>query len=297
FFMFLLLSAIASFRLGNFYSGGLVFWQRVLADNPGYKDAYYQIINIHQFQGDYDAAAEAAKKVLDLNPSDLQSNFLYAVHLSNAGKKDVAEKEFLKIINLSGGNPEYLSVYGKFLEELGRLPEAEKALKKAAESAPDYQKSRYNYGTFLLSQQKWKEAEIELRAALSAKKDILSVNIDEDSCRKKLAYVILRQAENAADNASMSAMAAEAADIAPFPEVYEHSAYLLMDKKEYAAAEKMFVFALTGDPGRVSSAIGAGIAAAKAGNISKSEHYLLLALKIDPENEKAKEILEKIQKL
>jgi len=295
-FAFILFSALFSQRLCSYYSSGDSFWKKAMSDYPGYHASYYQIINLRQFSGDYAAAAETAEKLLEMNPQNHYARFIYASNLANSGEKTKAEAEFLKTIEETGGNPKYLSAYGMFLQEAGRMAEAENAFRKAVAADYLYQAGHYNYGNFFLSQGKWQEAEKEYRAALSSEKDIISVNVDEADCRKKLAYVILRQAENAKNNEEMFLMAAEAVKNAPYPEVYEHSAYLLMEKNEYAAAEKMFIFALNAEPGRISSAIGAGIAAAKAGNIPKSAEYLRMALKIDPENAKAKEILEKITK-
>lgn len=290
---FMLFSAVFSYRLCSYYSDGEVFWNKVLSDNPGYMSAYMQLMNVYRHSGNYEKAIDTERKSLSIDPNDYMVRSMLASDLANAGYNEEAEKEYKEVLANVPDNVSYLVAYGEFLNYVGRINEAGNVFAKAIVMDPNYQQGHFAYANYFLAQEKWADAEREYRAALSSRREMLVVNMDENDCRRKLAYTILKQAE-AEDDVKMAKMAEEAVGIADFPEVYEHAAYMLLNRRFYDAAMKMFAIALQTDPGRLSSAIGAAVSAAKNGDFENSKNYSLTALKIDPENAKAREIMETI---
>ena len=290
--MFIAISAAAAINIGGFYSDGIVFWKKVLADNPEHLNAYYQIINIQQYQGDYAGAAETAKKIIDISPDDSRAIYAYAENLYDSGNAAIAEKEFVKAIEKSNLNPAYVYGYGTFLKKIGRLNEAETQYKKAISIAPDNQNAHLMYADYLLSEGRWQEAEKEYLVGFALKSE--NINLDISKHKKNCAYAMLKQAEKISDNDKFIAKISEAVSISSDAEVYESSAYLLLERGYYDASMKLFILALQTEPGRLPSALGAAVSAAKIGDFEKSKKYALIALKIEPENAKAKEIMEKI---
>ena len=293
---FIAMNIACSVRILGYYSGGEKFWNKVIDDNPGYVQGLLGLMESFQRKGEHGKAIEIIEDLMKTDSANPEYKFLYAGELISVKRLQEASDALKNLVMEVPKEPAYLSLYANLLREMGDNEKSAFMYRKCLDAAPDYQQCHYGYGHYLLSSSKWKEAEMEYRIALSVNPDSRLISkFDYAQCRKNLSYTILKQAEEEKALSAVLSRIKDAVFFSPAADVYEHSAYILMEKGEYEASERMFVLSLNDEPGRISSAIGAGIAAAKAGNVHKAEEYLRIAQKIDPENAKAKEILEKIK--
>ena len=293
---FITMNMVCSVRILGYYSGGEKFWSKIIEDNPEYVQGYRGLMEAFQRKGEHGKALDIIETLIKKYPDNPEYKFLYAGELVSVKRLQEATDVLENLVINYPSEPAYLSNYANLLREMGDNEKSVFMYRKCLDVAPDYQQCHYGYGHYLLSSSRWKEAESEYRISLSVNSDPRFISrFDYAQCRKNLSYTILKQAELEKELSVVLSRIKDAVVFSPDADVYEHAAYILIEKGEYEASEKMFVLALNAEPGRITSATGAGLAAAKAGNVHRAEEYLHIALKIDPENAKAREILEKIR--
>ena len=125
----------------------------------------------HKGLGRVQAASEAFKKVIELNPDYADGYSNLGVTLKDQGKLEEAIEAFNKALAIK---PDYTEAYynmGVTLQDQGKFDEATGAYKKALSLKPDYAEGYYNMGITLKEQGKFDEAITSYNKALSLKPD------------------------------------------------------------------------------------------------------------------------------
>ena len=163
-------------QLANFYNQGqlAVVVEQAQALTEQYPEAF-KIWNIlgaaNKGLGRVQAAAEAFKKVTELNSTYADGFSNLGVTLKSQGNLEEAIEAYKKALSLK---PDYEKAYynmGIALQEQNKLAEAIEAYKKALSLKPDYAKAYNNIGATLNEQGKLEEAIESYNKALSLKHD------------------------------------------------------------------------------------------------------------------------------
>ena len=125
----------------------------------------------NQRLGRNQAASEAFRKVIELNPANANGFNNLGVSLKDQGKFDEAIMSYKKALSL---NPDYVSAYtnmGTALKDQGKFDEAIMSYKKVLSLEPDNSDAFFNMGTALQDQGKLDEAIVSYERAIYLKPD------------------------------------------------------------------------------------------------------------------------------
>lgn len=296
-----LITACCGFIFLHYYENGEVFWNKVLKDNPKNALAYKQLVNTYKDEGRFDLAAKAALEFLETNPNSSEAQALYAINIGLSGLPKVAIEAFENLL-AKDQNVVYRIAYAEFLAEQDMGHAAEAEYKKALKSQPDYMYGHFSYGNYFFSKSNWQNAEHEYRAALS-KADKLNP-IDEGvnifrfkaQCMDNLSAVLIYKAASAKSDDSFLKLTQEAISLSPTAKFYEKIGSLLLNRKDFANAVKMYSISLEKDSKNSLAALGMALANFNLNNFEQTAFWLNRTLEIDPENAQAKLYLEEISR-
>ncbi|HFC53025.1 MAG TPA: tetratricopeptide repeat protein [Gammaproteobacteria bacterium] len=97
---------------------------RVLAQRPGWGDAYALRAAVYQRQGDVEEALAAYREAIRLDPENLQTALSYARLLVQESRFAEARKEFKRLERMSPDDPDVLFALGLLAIQGEQLPEA-----------------------------------------------------------------------------------------------------------------------------------------------------------------------------
>ncbi len=163
-------------RLINLYKHGQLaaVVEQAQAITEQYPEAFV-IWNIlgaaHKGLGRVQAASEAFKKVIELNPTYADGFNNLGAHLQDQGKLDEAIASYEKALSLKPDHADASNNMGNALKDQGKLAEAIDSYKKALSFKPDHSDAYNNMGNALKDQGKLEEAIEAYKKALSFKSD------------------------------------------------------------------------------------------------------------------------------
>ncbi|MDA9813249.1 tetratricopeptide repeat protein [Planktomarina temperata] len=142
------LMGVSAAQIGQLDQAIFAF-KRVLAIQPDYADAYYNMGNALKEQGKLEEAIEAYNKALAIKPDFADAYYNMGIVLQEQGKLEEASEAYNKALAIK---PDYADAYnnmGNALKEQVKLEEAIEAYNKALAIKPDYADAYYNMGIVL----------------------------------------------------------------------------------------------------------------------------------------------------
>ena len=128
--------------------------------------------------GDHDAAMNAFKKVIDLNPSYAAGYNNLGIILKNNGKFEQSIEAFDQALVINPDYPEALNNMALVFKDQGKLKEATILYKKAISLKPDFSEAHNNLGLALHEQGMWEEAIAAFKLALAFKTDFAEAHLN-----------------------------------------------------------------------------------------------------------------------
>ena len=144
-------------------------FKKVIDLNPTYAEAYNNMGVTLQEQGKLDEAIAAYNKALTLKPDYAEAYYNTGSSLQKQGKQDEAIAAYNKALTLKPDHAEAYNNMGFTLQEQGKLDEAIAACNKALSLKPNYAEAHNNLGFALQRQGKLDEAIATYNKALSLK--------------------------------------------------------------------------------------------------------------------------------
>lgn len=120
----------------------------ILLDKPDHQGALRALSKIQHDNNDYEVAEENVRKLLSLNPDDIEGGLILGAILSNSAKRFAeAEPVFRHVLEISPDSASALHNYGLLKRFQGDLETAEKYLLRACELYPDKTDFAFSLGT------------------------------------------------------------------------------------------------------------------------------------------------------
>ncbi|MCE5284238.1 MAG: tetratricopeptide repeat protein [Pelosinus sp.] len=152
-------------KQGDFDSAALAYCKAIQL-NPEYAKAYNNLGLVLRNTGQLYEAEACFRRAIELTPEDAYAFTNLGLVLSDLGFLDKAEECLLQAIEIDDTLPEIYNDLGIVLEEKNQLAEAEQSFRKAIALKLDYGEALYNLGTLLRTAKKLDLAEKYLEQAL-----------------------------------------------------------------------------------------------------------------------------------
>lgn len=121
--------------------------------------------------GDLQGAVVETKRVLDVDPTDVQAHINLIILYGKLGQTEESEAEFKQAVALNPNRADAYYNYGVLLVGSNRIPEAEQAFRRAIEINPHDAESHHNLGLLLEREGRTEDAAREYRLALDDRPD------------------------------------------------------------------------------------------------------------------------------
>ncbi len=158
-------------RLARRWTEAEAAYRRLLALDPNDVEAEYLLAISLQEQGKVEAAAAAYRSLIGRAPGHVDAYNNLGVAYKAMGRLEEAVAAYREALRLRRDHAASWSNLGNALKALGRQNEAEAAYRRAIEVRPDYAEVHHSLGALLLEMERTDEAETSLRSALSWKPD------------------------------------------------------------------------------------------------------------------------------
>jgi len=116
--------------------GALPWLEKAIEENPGHKDALYQIAIYYYALGDRGTATKSIREALKYEEKDINLRLHLGLFLMEQGKFDEAKEEFIRVLDINPQNTMALTAMGNFFFTAGNMEKAEVYCKKALEINP-----------------------------------------------------------------------------------------------------------------------------------------------------------------
>lgn len=206
----------------------------------------------------------------------------------SAGKLDVAVEEFRAALTCDPSNPQYQLSLGRALRDTGRLDQAESYLLALWQRAP--QDGTINLALGRVTARRG-SVDDSIRYYHNAMYSVWSANADANrrKARMELIEFLLQKGARAE---AQSELVALAASLPPDPELHLETAQFFYQAQDYHDALSEYEEVLRLNRGDPTALAGAGEAAYRAGHYRTSQRYLQEAVKADPKDSHARQLLE-----
>ena len=173
----------AMYYRGNYFLYGLgdpekaiAEFEKILAKNPNYILAHYDLAVAYRDQGMLDKAIAQYEKTLELNPNFPEALSNLGGYYFRSGKLDKAVKLFKKAVQTYPNFIQALSNLGTALNKQGRPEEAVTHLKKALVLDPEFGIANFNLGNALFALNRLDEAQEVFELSQEQGIDFLSMH-------------------------------------------------------------------------------------------------------------------------
>ena len=173
----------AMYYRGNYYLYGLgdpdkavTQYEKILAKNPNYILAHYDLAVAYRDQGMLDKAIAQYEKTLELNPNFPEALSNLGGYYFRSGKLDEAVKLFKKAVQTYPNFIQALSNLGAALNKQGQPAEAIAHLKKALVLDPEFGIANFNLGNSLFALNRLDEAQEVFELSQKQGIDFLSMH-------------------------------------------------------------------------------------------------------------------------
>ena len=248
-------------------------YNKAIAINPDYAEAYYGMGITFIEQGKLEEAIEAYKKVLSLKPDYADAYNNIGAALQEKGELDEAIEAYNKALAIK---PDYAEAYNNmgitFIEQ-GKLEEAIEAYNKALSIKPDYAEAYNNIGNALKEQG-------ELEEAIEAYNKTLSIKPDSDVAYYNMGIALQAQGK------LVEALAAYKKTLSINPDnavVYNNMGNALAEHGRLAEATDAFGKALNINPDYAEAYNNMGIALQAQGKLEEAIEAYNNALSLKPD--------------
>jgi len=156
---------VALYFLGK-HEGGIACYDKAIAINPAYSDAYYNRGNAHYDKGNLEQAISDYSKAIEINPVYLKAYYNRGVFYHSKGNLVQAISDYNKIIAI---NPAHSDAYynrGIAYHKKGDLEQAISDYSKAIEINPVYPKAYCNRGNAYYDKGKFEQAIYDYNKAI-----------------------------------------------------------------------------------------------------------------------------------
>ncbi len=143
----------------------------LLRRETGNVEAHFQLGNCLYQQGRPDAAADAYRRAVELQPAHPDALTNLGCALRDLGRFEEAVLSLCAALEYNPRGGETYSNLGNVLKDMARLTEAEAACRAAVTLMPGSPVAKFNLGVVLQDQRKFAEAEDFYRAAIEAAPD------------------------------------------------------------------------------------------------------------------------------
>ena len=127
-------------------------------ENPLYRA---RLATVHESRGDWDAAVDVYRQLLEARPELNDSRFNYARLLTRAGRAQEALEQYQQCLDRGISEPEeVLTQIGIVLGDLNLLDDAEDALRDALQRKSGYLPALYNLGLLQEERGQWPDARL-----------------------------------------------------------------------------------------------------------------------------------------
>lgn len=147
------------------------YYNRVLENDPDYKDAYYQLGLLSEDMGNKHKAITYYRKALRIDKNDTPSIYNLAVIYDSIGRDYLSESMYLKLLKLDPGNSYALNNIGSIYESRGEYDKAFKYLSKSIELNDEFYLSHFNMGVVLKAMRRDNEAIKHYNISMELKPD------------------------------------------------------------------------------------------------------------------------------
>ncbi len=151
---------------GRYFGEASALAQKLLKQQTKDPNVYFLAIKAAQDAGDYEMAAEVARRAAQAFPDSARANFEYGFHLNLQGKTASAMEYLQKSMAEDPAYEEPFFLYGNLLVDQGHDAEAIPYLKTAIRNRNDFVPARVVLARALMNQQKWQDAIAELHATI-----------------------------------------------------------------------------------------------------------------------------------
>jgi Flp pilus assembly protein TadD/peroxiredoxin len=156
---------VAFFRAG-YVDEAIGWFQQVVAKDPEYAAAYYNLGTLYLRKGMLKEAEKDLRRACQLRPEDATVWNNLGMVAAQQGQSDEAIKDFEEAVRQ---NPQHLIALenlGKLYDDSGRFEEAVKSLEKAVSVAPQDPEANYDLGMLFARHGEWDDANVYLKKAI-----------------------------------------------------------------------------------------------------------------------------------
>lgn len=206
----------------------------------------------------------------------------------SAGKLDVAVEEFRAALTCDPSNPQYQLSLGRALRDTGRLDQAESYLLTLWQRSPQDGTINLALGRVAARRGSVDDSILYYHNAMYG---VWSANADANR-RKARMELIEFLLQKGARVEAQSELVALAALLPPDPQLHLETAQFFSQAQDYQDALSQYEQVLRMNRGDAPALAGAGEAAYRAGHYRTSQRYLQEAVKADPKDSYARQLLE-----
>jgi len=183
------------------YGNAITSWEKVLAINPDYHEAWYNRGVELSALGRKEEAIQSYDKAVDIKPDYHEAWYNRGVELDDLGRKEEAIQSYDKAVDIKPDYHEAWNNRGVELDDLGRKEEAIQSYDKAVDIKPDDHEAWNNRGYALSDLGRYEEAVQSYDQALNIKPDFANAYYNKACCyglqeKIDLAIETLQQAIN-----------------------------------------------------------------------------------------------------
>ncbi len=299
---------------------------RFRSENPQKVLALKTLGNIYLNQGNLVAAYQAYMRGIALEPEDTELKTNLAIISMRKGQFTEAAREFEKILAKDPNNVKVLINIGIAYAQMNRYAEGERWLKRAlalAQQRAEIIEIQNTLGRIYYKTNKPAQAIEHFRKACSmdvnvnclkglaqihyqlgqwddcihALARVLQLEKDDPDVYGTLATAMLQKGDHENAMGLLREGLRYAKDNAKAAQFYKNIGYVLLQKKQYSFAEKEFQMAIAKDWENSESYFGLAMVYLGMQDPVNAQEALRNVLRIDPKNQKAKEMMQSIEKV
>ncbi len=167
------LAGMLAFQKQDFEAASKLFQQSVNIA-PSVNGLYYLASSLHQI-GNSESALSNLRRILDVEPNNVQATLLTAQILTSQSRLQEAEYELKKLIKASPESAQAYSLLGEVQKALGNSDEALASFAKALEIAPENTQATMSRTSILMEQNKSEIALAELQKAMEINSESIAI--------------------------------------------------------------------------------------------------------------------------